>query len=144
MSNIENRDVSLQDIVTNISKNGYLIPKFQRPFVWTTKDIVDLGDSIIRGYPISSLLMMPENGTLKVGSAPLITDDLIIKNENENENENELKYYILDGQQRITSISKLFLAVDNKKEYYFDLLAILDGKYPEDKLQKDRGIQKNV
>ena len=142
MSNIENRDVSLQDIVTNISKNGYLIPKFQRPFVWTTKDIVDLGDSIIRGYPISSLLMMPENGTLKVGSAPLITDDLIIKNENENENENELKYYILDGQQRITSISKLFLAVDNKKEYYFDLLAILDGKYPEDKLQKDRGIQK--
>jgi len=58
MSNIENRDISLQEIVKNISKDGYLIPKFQRDFVWNTKDIIDLGDSIIRGYPISSLLIM--------------------------------------------------------------------------------------
>ena len=61
MSNIQNIDISLQEIVKNISKNSYLIPKFQRDFVWNTKDILDLGDSMIRGYPISSLLTLYVN-----------------------------------------------------------------------------------
>jgi len=138
MSNIENRDISLKDIVDNISKSGYLIPKFQRDFVWNTKDIVDLGDSIIRGYPISSLLIMPENGSLKVGAHDLLKDDF--RKFSNQRNENEVKHYILDGQQRITSISKLFLALDSKKEYYFDLLSILVAKYPSDHLQRDSGL----
>ena len=75
MSNIHNIDISLQDIVKKISKDVYLIPKFQRDFVWTSKDIIDLGDSIIRGYPISSLLIMPENGNLKIGYHGLLKDE---------------------------------------------------------------------
>lgn len=142
MSNIENRDISLQEIVKNISKDGYLIPKFQRDFVWNTKDIVDLGDSIIRGYPISSLLIMPENGTLKVGSHGLLKDELK-KIDAIRDDDNEVKHYILDGQQRITSISKLFLAIDNKKEYYFDLLSILVARYPDDSIQNDSGLGLN-
>lgn len=120
MNNIQNIDISLQAIVKNISEDSYLIPKFQRPFVWNTKDIIDLGDSIIRGYPISSLLIMPANGTLKVGSHSLFTED----NETEKLNHvndtevNKVKYYILDGQQRMTSISKLFLSCDSKNEYW--------------------------
>lgn len=104
MRNIQNIDISLKEIVKNISNSNYLIPKFQRDFVWNTKDISDLGDSIIRGYPISSLLTMPENGTLKVGASDLVKDDFIVSLPNE---ENETKNYILDGQQRMTSISKL-------------------------------------
>jgi uncharacterized protein with ParB-like and HNH nuclease domain len=68
MSNIQNIDISLNEIAKNISKDIYQIPKFQRDFVWGNKDILDLGDSIIRGYPISSLLIMPANGTLQVSS----------------------------------------------------------------------------
>ena len=75
MSNIKNIGVSLEEIVKNIYKDIYLIPTFQRDFVWNMKDIVDLGDSIIRGYPISSLLIMEQNGTLKVGSSSLLKDD---------------------------------------------------------------------
>jgi uncharacterized protein with ParB-like and HNH nuclease domain len=139
MSNIQNIDISLQEIVKNISKNTYLIPKFQRDFVWTTKDITDLGDSIIRGYPISSLLTMPENGTLKVGSHDLLREDF---NTYSTHDENQSRYYILDGQQRMTSIAKLFLSADNKNEYYFDLLAILVEKYPDDDIKNDAGIKK--
>ena len=105
MSNIQNIDISLQEIVKTISKDGYLIPKFQRDFVWNTKDILDLGDSIIRGYPISSLLTMAENGTLKVGSHSLSKDEPPLDYEHNNE-DNEVKFYILDGQQRLTSILK--------------------------------------
>lgn len=140
MSNIQNIDISLQEIVKNIYKNSYLIPKFQRDFVWTTKDITDLGDSIVRGYPISSLLIMPENGTLKVGAHGLIKDECDDLKLNE---DSDFKYYILDGQQRMTSIAKLFLAADNKNEYYFDLLAILIERFPEDNIQNDSGLNLN-
>jgi len=142
MSNIQNIDISLQEIVKTISKDGYLIPKFQRDFVWNTKDILDLGDSIIRGYPISSLLIMAENGTLKVGSHSLSKDEPPLDYEHKNE-DNEVKFYILDGQQRLTSISKLFLTFDNKNEYYFDLLAILVEKFPKDDIPNDTGIKKD-
>ena len=140
MSNIQNIDISLQEIVKNISKDGYLIPKFQRDFVWNTKDILDLGDSMIRGYPISSLLIMAENGTLNVGAHSLSKDDPPTDYEHKNE-DNEIRFYILDGQQRLTSISKIFLNFDTKNEYYFDLLAILVEKFPNDDIQNDAGIQ---
>lgn len=138
MSNIHNIDISLQDIVKKISKDVYLIPKFQRDFVWTSKDIIDLGDSIIRGYPISSLLIMPENGNLKIGYHGLLKEDST--GFNQIEEEGESKYYVLDGQQRMTSISKLFLSCDARNEYYYDLLAILMEKFPEDKIENDSGL----
>ena len=139
MSNIHNIDISLQDIVKKISKDVYLIPKFQRDFVWTSKDIIDLGDSIIRGYPISSLLIMPENGNLKIGYHGLLKDESSLNIVN-SEEDSETKYYVLDGQQRMTSISKLFLSLDIRNEYYYDLLSILMERFPEDKIENDSGL----
>lgn len=141
MSNIQNVDISLNEIVKNISKDIYQVPKFQRGFVWTNKDIIDLGDSIIRGYPISSLLTMPVNGSLKVGSHSLLKE----AKENDLESiqsidDTETKYFVLDGQQRTTSIAKLFLSGDMNYEYYYDLLAILVEKFPEDKIEHDSGL----
>ncbi len=138
MRNIQNVDISLQEIVKNINNNNYLIPKFQRDFVWNKSDISDLGDSIIRGYPISSLLTMPSNGTLKVGATDLVKSDFIGTSPHE---ENETKNYILDGQQRMASISKLFLSFDNKNEYYFDLLAILIENFPDDNIDRKECIK---
>lgn len=138
MSNIQNVDISLNEIVKNISKDIYQIPKFQRDFVWNNKDIVDLGDSIIRGYPISSLLIMPANGTLQVGSHSLLKEAKM--EDSQGIDEGETKYFVLDGQQRMTSIAKLFLSGDLKNEYYYDLLAILVEKFPEDKIEVDSGL----
>lgn len=63
----------------------------------------------------------------------------MLKNSN-NENR-ETKNYILDGQQRMTSISKLFLSHDNKNEYYFDLLTILVEEFPNDKILEKQCIK---
>ena len=131
MSSIQNIDISLQSIVKNIDKNVYLIPKFQRDFVWKKKAIEELGDSIVRGYPISSLLIMPENGNLKVSSHSLKEN---VKTGLNQEEGSEPKYYILDGQQRLTSIAKLFLSKNNDDEFYFDLLALLLDKFPDDEI----------
>lgn len=46
-NNIRNIGLSLKEIVTSTEKGLYLIPQFQRDFVWKKNNIVDLGDSII-------------------------------------------------------------------------------------------------
>ena len=137
MSSIQNIDLSLHEIIKTIGKDAYLIPKFQRDFVWNNNDIMDLGDSIIRGYPISSLLIMPENGSLNVGSHSLARDYLA---EDKKNNFEDVRYYVLDGQQRLTSMSKIFLNLDRKNEYYFDLLSILVSKYPNDGIDKEKTV----
>lgn len=130
MSNIQNINIRLHEITKNIRKNIYLIPRFQRDFVWKSAAISDLGDSIIRGYPISSLLIIPTNGALKnIG----VQKTLINNSSHDNKIDNE-QYYILDGQQRLTAIAILFLGKDKKDEYYFDLLALLLEKFPKDNI----------
>lgn len=59
---------------------------------------------------------MPENGTLKVKLHNLIKDHSFLFHENNPylDNETNTKLYILDGQQRMTSIAKLFLACDSQ------------------------------
>ena len=108
MGKIQNLDVSLQDLVAKIDRGEYHIPKFQRDFVWKNSDIESLGDSIIRSYPISSMLVMPKNGTLIIGSGPLKTNGSILSDKGGD--------YVLDGQQRITSIARIFLGLDSQKE----------------------------
>ena len=45
----------IAEVIGNIN-NSYLLPAIQREFVWSTKDIVDLFDSLLRDYPIGALL----------------------------------------------------------------------------------------
>ena len=136
MSTIQNLDVSLQDLVLKIDRGEYHIPKFQRDFVWKSKDIESLGDSIIRSYPISSMLVMPINGTLTIGARALKTNGSTLS-----QNKGD---YVLDGQQRITSIARIFLGLDPKKEYYFDLLSMLVERFPEDNITNDSGIRSKI
>ena len=56
-----------------------ILPKMQRGFVWKVKQIESLWDSIFRGFPIGSFLI--------------------------SETEKNGLYYLMDGQQRATSIA---------------------------------------
>jgi len=136
MGKIQNSETALQDLVKNIELGKYVIPKFQRPIVWNNTDVESLGDSIVRGYPISLILEMPVNGTLDVNYTPLKTLGAKIADKN--------LQYLLDGQQRMTSLAKIFLSFDDKNEYYFDLLSILDEKFPEDNIALDSGIKSKL
>ncbi|MFO5474001.1 MAG: DUF262 domain-containing protein, partial [Dolichospermum sp.] len=48
--------IYLEDLLEEIANGGYQIPVFQREFVWKTSQILELFDSILKGYPIGSLL----------------------------------------------------------------------------------------
>ncbi|WP_235931679.1 DUF262 domain-containing protein [Actinomyces respiraculi] len=84
--------VELRELVR---AGGLRVPQFQRSFRWEAKDVRDLLDSILRGYPIGSLLLWQREappGRLMIGAlcvdAPERPDAL----------------WLVDGQQRVTSL----------------------------------------
>lgn len=87
----------IEELVQKVKSGDIKLPKFQRPFVWKKKDILKLLDSIYQGYPIGSILLWLTKQHLasenKIG-------DLEINERPEEYPTN----YLLDGQQRISSL----------------------------------------
>jgi hypothetical protein len=86
----------LEDLVTLAWQGGIRIPHFQRDFRWGATDVARLFDSILKGYPIGSLLLWVRRspaarttlGALEI-EAP--ASDSVL--------------WVVDGQQRITSLA---------------------------------------
>jgi len=107
---------AIPDIVNMASDGSIRVPTFQRPFVWDAKDVRDLFDSLYRGFPIGTLLLWQHRAPAgKVTLGP-ITLDVV---------ENPSALWVVDGQQRITSLfaslSPEHKGIDERFEVYFDL-----------------------
>ncbi len=48
--------VSIHEAMQKIKNREYLLPAFQREYVWSPEQVAELFDSLVRGYPISSML----------------------------------------------------------------------------------------
>jgi len=105
----------LQNIMDEVASGSIKIPVFQRDFVWNAAKMIELFDSIRRGYPIGSLLLWrPE---IEFKTKKFIGPFLIVKSARN-------QSYVLDGFQRITT---LFGALANpKKTSYEDLNDLKD------------------
>lgn len=107
------------ELMRNIENGIYQIPKFQRDFIWEKERVAKLLDSIIKGYPIGTFILWKTRDRLR--SVKKIGNEIFKELP-----DGDFVYYILDGQQRITS---LYLAVrgidlndgDNYKKIYVDL-----------------------
>ncbi|WP_433944682.1 GmrSD restriction endonuclease domain-containing protein [Paenibacillus sp. SN-8-1] len=115
--------ISIDRLRNKIIEGEIKIPPFQRVFVWKKEQITDLMDSIYNDYPIGSVLLWEVNENLpalrNIGGykLPNKTDEFPLN-------------YILDGQQRITSIFGAFVGDEIEAEdetktenfnIYFDL-----------------------
>src|SRR3989338_7277853 len=103
------QDISIKDLVDGINEK-YFLPDIQREFVWNTDKnkfedkIYDLFDSIMRGYPIGTLLFWDVNyERLKDDNISVL--EFIKKTNTENESV-ALDFFkgrnltlVLDGQQ---------------------------------------------
>ena len=56
MSRLEEHSITIYDAVKNVENGKYVMPAFQRQFVWDMPRIEKLWDSILQGYPISTFL----------------------------------------------------------------------------------------
>ncbi len=87
----------IEELAARILSGDIILPKFQREFVWNKKQILDFWDSIAQNYPVGSVLLWRSREKL---NAERTIADLEI---------GESKYdypvnYLLDGQQRLSSI----------------------------------------
>ena len=103
MQKYEINKYTIETILNWIKTKEVAIPEIQRPFVWETKKIRDLIDSLYRGYPVGYLIvsrsheMKLKDGSLSKGQRILI-----------------------DGQQRVTALMTSLLGY-----------AVLDDEYKE-------------
>lgn len=104
------QDISIRKLVDKVSDGELTLPEMQRRYVWTAVKVRDLLDSLYRDYPSGTILVWETDDPgnfrkLQVDgakSSPLSTSLLL-----------------LDGQQRITSLSAVIngqpIVVRNKK-----------------------------
>jgi hypothetical protein len=86
----------LGDLLTEAGNGKAQLPEFQRGWVWPMENIRSLLASISLGYPIGTLMMLRTGGDVRFKQRP-------IEGVSPNGKADRL---ILDGQQRLTSLSR--------------------------------------
>lgn len=108
------------DIKYQIERGEMKIPQFQRDFVWNKEESSKLMDSIIKGYPIGTFTFWKTKDRLRtvknVGALQLPDSP-----------PNDYVNYVLDGQQRITSIyaclKGVTIGTEDYSKMYINLMA---------------------
>ena len=101
--------ITIRQAIGRIKNNEYLLPAFQREYVWSSYQVENLFDSLMKGYPISSMLFWKVKDEAKNAyKFYKILDKYVekyhIHNDAFNTNQVNDFYAILDGQQRLTSL----------------------------------------
>jgi hypothetical protein len=110
MTNVK-RELSFENIkvmeFAEMLKDGlFLIPAFQRDFIWDMQNIINLWDSIYRFYPVGTILYWDTDIRLNIHRK--LGGYTIARSNDVNNKNNGNRLYILDGQQRATA---LFFAI---------------------------------
>lgn len=123
-------------LIEEINKELFL-PHIQRPFVWEEEQMYRLFDSLMRNYPIQTLLFWRTKDEIKarkfMGEVKW-DSDLSDFYEPSVSKEGVQKVFVLDGQQRIQSLYSIFsgaiqLSDGQRAEAYFDATS---GHEPDD------------
>jgi uncharacterized protein with ParB-like and HNH nuclease domain len=102
---------------------GFWLPNIQRPFVWSEEQICRLFDSILREYPISTLLVWKTtSGIRRRKFIDNWKDTLRLSDFYVPENDKK-KCLVLDGQQRLQSLFIGLYGSFEGRELYFDALS---------------------
>jgi hypothetical protein len=130
MSTFDSTKTELSRLLDEIVAGKLQLPDFQRGWVWDDRHIRSLLVSIARSFPIGSVMLLETGGSVRFQVRPVegVTLPAPVKPER----------LILDGQQRLTSLTQVLKSSapvktknDKKKEierlYYIDIdKALLD------------------
>lgn len=134
---MQNKKLPIRKIVSYLNDDeaeggGFWLPNIQRPFVWSEEQIGRLFDSIMREYPISTLLVWKTKEAVKhrkfidnYRRDIKLTDFYVPDN-------TRSKMMVLDGQQRLQSLFIGLRGSYEGRELYFDVLSGGVAAAPED------------
>jgi len=120
----QNQTQKYDFLFSDIDSGVIKIPKFQRDFVWTKDQTARLIDSIIKGYPIGTFIFWQTQDELRhfkeIGNITLPSTPI-----------GSTVKYVLDGQQRITSLYAVrkgaIFTVQGKEIDYKDICIDLEA-----------------
>lgn len=131
------KKLSVRRIIRSLNNadddGGLWLPNIQRPFVWSEEQTCRLFDSIMREYPISTMLVWRTDAPIKCRKfidgyrheySERLSDFFVPVNSRK-------KGLVLDGQQRLQSLFIGLAGSHEGRELYFDLLSG-DAVSPDD------------
>lgn len=87
---------SVDDLVAKVLAGQVRIPVFQRDLAWNSDDVIQLFDSIYRGFPIGSLLLQEK---------PAEAEEIDVGPIRVMGTERQDGLWVVDGQQRLTALA---------------------------------------
>jgi len=115
MSRLIDNSISIYEALQNIKEGKYVMPAFQRQYVWSMEQVEKLWDSILLDYPIATFLFWhldDDNVTWDTYFCNFLNEVTFdnrkqadtVNYELSNINVNKTDTAVLDGQQRLTSL----------------------------------------
>lgn len=131
MSTFDSTKRLLKDVLADISKGKIQLPDFQRGWIWDDEHVRSLVISIARAFPVGAVMLLETGGTTRFQVRP-------IENLQFSSTPPEPELLILDGQQRLTTLTQVLTldgpvkTTDEKgkaieRYYYFHIPTALLG-----------------
>jgi len=136
MSTFDSTKDALDSILKDVVSGKVQLPDFQRGWVWDDSHIRSLLVSIARSFPVGAIMLLETGGDIRFQTRP-------VENVDFDGEMPEPERLILDGQQRLTSLTQVLMldipvntysdkGKELKKFYYIDIKAALESDSLED------------
>jgi len=150
MSTFGSAPLPLPQILADITAGKIQLPDFQRGWIWNDEHVKSLLVSIARSFPVGAVMMLDAGGDIRFQVRPIENVDFL-------DNPPEPEHLILDGQQRLTSLTQV-LSLDKpvqtfnekgakiQRYYYIDIAMALEKDRLEEafiSVPEDRKIKTN-
>jgi len=118
----------LRDLVRDFQTGTILLPQFQRDYVWKPAKIRNLLDSLLKGFPIGGFYLWRPTSTKRDPKHKAHGEQLIAA---------EFVGYLIDGQQRLTSLEAAFDLYSGEDKDGSELRCFLDLAAPDEESARD-------
>ena len=150
MGTFDSTKTPLPDIIRQITEGKVQLPDFLRGWVWDDEHVRSLLISVARSFPVGAVMLLETGGDARFQTRPIENFDF-------SGTIPEPERLILDGQQRLTSLTQVLAlnkavkTFDEKggpisRHYYIDINRALEDDGLEDAfvaVEPDRKIEKN-
>jgi hypothetical protein len=122
---------SILGFVGRIERNELLLPNIQRDLVWRQDQILKLIDSLLRGYPVGTLLIWRTQQEIECRQFTRNYYPGMRFWDQPWSGNDKFKEYVLDGQQRLQTLYIALKGTYDKSRVYLDLLPSENSLEPE-------------